>query len=199
MLPDLPGLKNDLAEVQRTYMIQVKDAHLGPFSDCPVHPCFEGHRHSIRRATGDGEVKEFERIEDITEIGIGDDLNKVFGKLADTAINIADKMKEISFRTIDKDLAAMGRTIDGRGKPWTEQFLAMIASVQFPLNAEGNIDLEGFRIVGGAALWKKANAELQELESNPDKMANFLQRQAEILRQKEEEAHALEADRKLVG
>ena len=67
MLPDLPGLKNDLAEVQRTYMIQVKDAHLGPFSDCPVHPCFEGHRHSILRATGDGEVKEFERIDDITE------------------------------------------------------------------------------------------------------------------------------------
>ena len=199
MLPDLPGLKNELTEVQRAYMFQVRDAHLGPFSDCPVQPCFEGHRHSILRATGDGEVKEFERIEDSVEIKIGDDLDAVFGKLADMAISFANKMKKISFRTLDKDLAALGRTIDGKGKPWTEQFLEMIASVQFPLNAEGKIDLEGFRIVGGTAMWKKASAEWQELERTPAKMANFLRRKDEILRQKEEEARALEANRKLVG
>lgn len=199
MLPDLPTLKNELAEVQRIYMIQVRDAHLGPFSGCEVQPCFEGHRHSILRATGDGDVKEFERIEDSIEIRIGDDLEAVFGKLADMAINCANKMREISFQSIDKDLAASGRTIDAKGKPWTEQFLEMIANVQFPLNSEGKIDLEGFRIVGGTAMWKKANAEWRELERNPTKMANFLQRQAAILRQKEEEARALEANRKLVG
>jgi hypothetical protein len=192
LLPDLPKLKEELFEVQRSFMIDVKRMHLGPIAEFQILPCFEGHRHSILRATGDGEVSDFDHVEGMVEINIKDDLETVFCKLAKTAIDMAGKIVEQSFKTLNDTLALHGRTLDGKGKPWTEQFLEMLSNVQFPLKDDGSLDLDGFRIVNPPP---QAARELRELEADPVRKKVFYERYNNILAQKETEARAFEASR----
>ena len=196
---NLPQLKKELFAVEMAFVSDAKDSYLGAFSDCPVHPCFEGHRHSILRATGDEEVQDFVKIEGTVAIKIGDNLDTVFARLVEMAAEMAGKIREHTFKTLDESLSALGRTIDGKDKPWTEQFLEMLSKVQFPLNDEGEIDIDGFRIVAGAEIQRQMMKELKELNENPTKLKEFLERQSQILAEKEKEARALEANRKLVG
>jgi hypothetical protein len=196
MLPDMPTLKNELAEIQREYIKYVKRMHLGSFCEAPVHFCFEGHTHSITRATGDSDIKEFESIEDNIDVRIGDDLGTVFGNLADMAIRLAHKIRENSFKTLDEDLTALGRVADGSGKPRHEQFLEMISNIQIPLNAEGELDLVGLRIEPPNAAGMLLSS-IQEL--GLAKRREFNSRLNQILAEKKEEARALEANRTLVG
>jgi hypothetical protein len=191
--------KQELFEVQKAFVRDVRNQNLGVFSDCQVHPCFEGHSHSILRATGDGETHDFEIIEGLIEVKLDDDLDAVFAKLAEMGADIADKMKVQSFKTIDETMARLGRTINGKGKPWTEQFLEILSNVMIPLNDDGKLDLSGLRIVAGPEIMQQAAREMRNLEADPAKNKAFDERYQAILAQKEEEARALEANRMLVG
>ena len=169
MLPDLPNIK---AGVFPGYPEVIRAGGEGfpdvPFADCQVHPCFEGSRYSILRATGDGEVRDFDRIEAAIEIKIDDDLDAVFGKLSKMALEMAEKMIEQSFKTLNAIMEAQGRVLDGKGKTWTEQFLEMLEqSIHIPLKPDGTLDFEGVRVVGEGPDRQKAEREMQELEVNP--------------------------------
>jgi len=199
LLPDLPILKDELFEVQMEFVRNVQNQNLGALSGCQFHPCYEGHSQSVLRATGDGETNDFERIEALIEIKCEDDLEIVFAKLSQMGTDIAAKMQANSFRMIDDTLSKLGRTIDGKGKPWTEQYLEMMSNVMIPLNEAGELDLSGMRIVAGPTLLAQADREMEELEADPIKKKAFYDRFNAILAQKKEEARALEANRKLVG
>jgi hypothetical protein len=164
-----------------------------------MHSCYEGHGQSVTRPTGDGETNDFERIEAMIEVKFDDNFEIVFEKLAKMGAEIAAKIQINSFKTMDQTLSKLGRTIDGKGKPWTEQYLEMMSSVMIPLNDDGELDLSGLRIVAGSAISAQAALEMQELEADPIKKKCFNERLNAILAKKKEEALALEANRKLVG
>lgn len=199
LLPDLPTLKDELFKVQMDFVQYVRDQHLGVLSECAIHQVHEGNSQSVMRATGDGESTDFDHIETAIEIKWNDDIDAVFDKLFDMGVEIATKMQINSLATIDKTLSRMGRTIDGKGKPWAEQYLEMLSNVMLPLNDDGELDLSGLRVVAGPEIHAQATQAFRQLEADPAEKKRYLDRLNVILAKKKEEAIALEANRKLVG
>jgi hypothetical protein len=194
MLPDLPQLKSRLLETQMKYVRWAAKQQMPAFGDCAEHPIFEGSQHGIERATGDTEINSFNKIgAEVVSAPHMDDLEATFEKLYAMGGQLAEQFEKNAFKYICELMDRTGQTVKGEnGKFTVNTFLEALSKVEFPLGADGNIDLAGFRLVVNPVDHERV---AQEIENSPE----LMKKMTEILEKKQEAARAREADRKLVG
>ena len=192
MLPDIPTLKKRLLKVQMKFVHDVAREQMPAFGGCLRLPIFEGNKNGIERATGDSEIREFDRVgAEIVTAPHKDDLGATFAKLYEMGRQIAEKTEKNSFQYMTELLTRVGQATDAKGKPTAEAMLEMLEKVEIPLGADGNLDMSGMNMVVSPDAYRTAVKAWTELQSDP--------RFQELMKRKEAAARVREANRKLVG
>ncbi|GAB2487779.1 hypothetical protein GCM10027164_16370 [Algoriphagus taiwanensis] len=155
----------------------------------PIH---EGNSHTIERNDGFQDKNEFSKISwELTLDPSSETLESVFTKLYDLATVTAEKYERIAFDQLDKTLARAGQTTISNFENPYESIIQAFEKIQFTLDENGNLDLSNHQIFVGSELLKKIRR--MKVTSDQRKRMDL------VLERKQKEAHAREANRKLVG
>ncbi len=196
MLPDLPKLKKDLFNFQKNFIQESMEKCIGPFEGCKKIPMHEGHKHGIKRPSGDEETHNFTPIEGIISFKPHEDtLEITFEKLFDLGQQMANEFQKKAFQQLDTTLTEKGQYVDAKGISTVEAIFAMFEKIEFPLGSEGKLDMSGFKFVSSPEAYKSTLKAWKEIESDDIKSKKL----EELFRRKEGRARAKEANRKLVG
>lgn len=196
MLPDLPLIKKRLLKIEMDFVHWATREQMPAFGDARSFPIYEGHQTGVERATGDTEVNDMLKTGvEIETAPHEDDLNITFGKLYDMGTQFAESIEKNGFKRLNETLEKCGRTVNANGVFNVDVFFQVLSDLEYPLNAEGNIDLNGMKFVAGSKAYDAFVRVQKEIEQSP----KLQERMKKILEKKQEEARAREADRKLVG
>lgn len=199
MLPDLPKFKGKIADIQNDFLRETVNQNMGAMDGVRRTVMFEGDRQGVRWSSGGGESHEFERMSAGTSFKPEDGLEEIFVKFAQMGKEIADQSVKMVFRQLGETMDKTGQTIDGKGVGLLEGMYMALEAIQLPLDDNGKLDTSNVSFVVGPGAYKKFEALYRELESDPVKLHAHETRVAVIMKKKEEEAYAREANRKLVG
>ncbi len=196
MLPDLANLKNELHNFQKEFIHMSIKHGVGPFEDCKRISMYEGHRHGVERPSGEEEIHDFTPIEGVVSFKPHeDDLGTTFEKLYELGQQMGNAFQKKAFEQLDKSLTEKGQTVDASGLPSVDAIFALFEKIEFPLGADGKLDISGYKFVGGSKAHESMIKAWKEIQTDPKKIKEL----EELLRRKEESARAKEANRKLVG
>jgi hypothetical protein len=197
MLPDYPDLKAVFdARFNRFLEKRVRDK-LGPtFRSMRQQQLFEGDRSSIRRASGTQDSSEFEetkvglqfKFDEIPQLGVVD----VLKRLDEMADDMARKMSQTLFASMDAMMVKHGRSMDAKGAPISaDLILKHLDSLEMSFE-DGK---PGIQIVHHPSMTEKFQAAAAELVNDPEKSRQY----RELMDRKREAWRARESDRSLDG
>jgi len=196
MLPDLPKLKNKLFNFQKDFIQESMQKSIGPFEGCKRIPMYEGHKHGVKRPSGDEETHDFTAVNGIITFKPHEDtLEITFEKLCDLGQQMANEFQTKAFQQLDKSLTEKGQSVNAEGISNVDAIFAMFEKIEFPLGADGKLDMSGFKFVAGTKAHQATLRAWKEIESDSRKIKDF----EELFKRKEESARVKEANRKLVG
>lgn len=192
MLPDLPNFKKRLFKVQLEFYQWAQKNQIPMLREAQNSPIHEGNSHTIERNDGFQDKNEFSKLSwELTLDPSSETLESVFTKLYDSATVTAEKYERIAFNQLDKTLTRAGQTTNSNPENPYESIIQAFEKIQFTLDENGNLDLSNHQIFVGPELFKK----ISKMKVTSDQR----KRMELVLEKKQKEAHAREANRKLVG
>lgn len=192
MLPDLPNFKRRLFKVQLEFYHWAQKKQMPMLKEAQNSPIHEGNSHTIERNDGFQDKNEFSKISwELTLDPSSETLESVFTKLYDSATVTAEKYERIAFDQLDKTLTRAGQTTKSNYENPYESIIQAFEKIQFTLDENGNLDLSNHQVFVGPELLKKIRR--MKVTSDQRKRMDL------VLERKQKEAHAREANRKLVG
>ncbi len=192
MLPDLPSFKRRVYKVQVEFFQWAQKKQMPMLREAQNSPIHEGNSHTIERNGGYQDKNEFSKITwELTLDPSSETLDSVFTKLYNSATLSAEQYERFAFDQLDKTLTKAGQTTNSNSKNPYESIIQAFEKIQFSLDENGNLDLSNHQIFVGPELFKKLSK--LKVKSEQKKRMNL------VLEKKLKEAHAREANRKLVG
>lgn len=192
MLPDLPNFKERLFKVQLEFYQWAQKNQMPMLRDAQNSPIHEGNSHTIERNDGFQDKNEFSKLSwELTLDPSSETLESVFIKIYDSATVTAEKYEQIAFNQLDEKLTRAGQTTNSNPENPYESIIQAFEKIQFTLDENGNLDLSNHQIFVGPELFKK----IRQMKVTSDQR----KRMDSVLERKQKEAHAREANRKLVG
>lgn len=198
MLPDLPGLKQDLQYIFDRYLRKAIHERLGAFADVPRHTVHEGEEMRVSRS--DGTVEDFGMKTSSAELSLNlADIPTMTAEARIAKLNeVADAMaKQISknlYGSLNESLEKAGQVVDNRGQPFgVETVFATLEKLHIDFDKQGNP--ANLQFVISPQLAPRVR-EMMELEKTDSTIKN---RYDEIMMKKWMEWRDREAARKLVG
>ena len=199
MLPDLPGLKQDLQYIFDRYLRKAIQERLGAFADVPRHTVHEGEEMRVSRA--DGTVEDFGMK--ISSAALSLNLADIptmttearIAKLNEMADAMAKQISQNLYGSLNESLEKAGQVVDNRGQPFgIETVFAVLEKLDIDFDKQGN-PAAGLRFVINPELAPRVR-EIMELEKTDSTIKT---RHEEIMTKKWMEWRDREAARKLVG
>jgi hypothetical protein len=199
VLPDLPGLKQDLQYIFDGYLRKAIHERMGPFADVPRHIIHEGMEMRVHQADGTADdtgmkmasAQMLIQAQDIPHISVKERIEKL-NELAD---DMAKQIARNLYGSLNESLEKAGQVVDNKGKPFSmESVFAVLEKVDIDFDHCGN-PVPGFRFVVGQDLFPRVRELIEQGKNDP----SIRKRHDEIMAKKWLEWRDREAARKLVG
>ena len=198
MLPDLPKLKADIAQVFHTVFANRLNAYLGVVGEVPR--CFikEGKNPVTLRPDASRDETKLKaasvetkfRTEEIPELSVQQRIER----LDRAAREMANQISSHAFATINEAVDKVGNVVDAKGKPFTDAIFEVLEKIQLDFEDDG-IHHKELTVVISPALSDRVKEAMEQIHQNPE----LSKRYKEIIDRKRTEWRDREASRKLVG
>jgi hypothetical protein len=197
VLPDYPDLKAVFEARFSRFVNRRVQEKLGPtFRSMRKQQIFEGHRSSIRRASGSQDTSPFEetkvglqfKFEEIPHLSVED----VLCRLDQMAEEMAGEIGRQLFASMNATLDKHGQSVDAGGQPPSaDLILKMLEGLDMSFE-DGK---PGIQLVHHPSMTEKFQAASADLMNDPEKSRRY----RELMDRKWEEWRARESDRSLDG
>jgi len=199
VLPDLPKLKADIAEVFHTVFKNRLNAYLGVVGEVPRHFIKEGGNPVTFRPDASRDETKLKaasaetmfKIEEIPHLSVEERI----ARLDAAAREMANQISSHAFAEINEAVNKVGNVVDAKGKPFTaEALFEVLEKIQMDFEDDG-IKHKELTIVMPPAMIDRVKATMAQIHQNPE----LSKRYKEIIDKKRMEWRDREAARKLVG
>lgn len=198
MLPDLPRMKKDIAELFQIIFKNRLNAYLGVVGEVPRYIIKEGANPVTLRPDDSRDETKLQAASAETNFSIEEiprlSVEQRITKLDDAAREMACQISSHAFATINEAVDKVGNVVDAKGKPFSpEAIFEVLEKIQLDFGEDGKH--KEITVVIPPALSDRARETLVQLHSDPKLSLRY----QEIIEKKREEWRAREAARKLVG
>lgn len=199
MLPDLPKLKADIAQVFQIVFKNRLNAYLGVVGEVPRYIIKEGSnpvtiRPDDSRDETTLKAASAETIFTLEEIPNLSAKQRI-ARLDEAARDMANQISSHAFATIMDAVDKVGNVVDAKGKPFSaEAVFAVLEKIQMDFDDDG-IKHKEITIVIPPALTDRVKETMEQIHQDPE----LSKRYKEIIDKKRMEWRDREAARKLVG
>lgn len=199
MLPDLPKLKTDIAQVFQTIFKNRVNAYLGVVGEVPRYYIKEGSNPvTLRPDASRDETKlkaaSAETIFQVDEIPCLT-VEQRIARLDAAALEMANQISSHAFSTINEAVDKVGNVINAKGKQFSpEAVFEVLEKIQLDFDDDG-IKHKEITIVIPPALTDRVKETLELIHQDPELSKHY----EDIIDIKRMEWRAREAARKLVG
>lgn len=198
MLPDLPRMKKDIAELFQIIFKNRLNAYLGVVGEVPRYIIKEGANPVTLRPDDSRDETKLQAASAETNFSIEEiprlSVEQRITKLDDAAREMASQISSHAFATINEAVDKVGNVVDAKGKPFSpEAVFEVLEKIQLDFDEDGKH--KEITVVIPPALSDRARETLIQLHSDPKLSLRY----QEIIEKKREEWRAREAARKLVG
>lgn len=199
MLPDLPKLKDDIAQIFHTIFINRVNAYLGVIGEVPRCIIKEGSNPVTQRPDDSRDETTLKaasaetifKSEEIPHLSFEQRIAKLDG----AAREMANQISSHAFATINEAVDKVGNVVDAKGKPFSaETVFEILEKIQLDFEEDG-VKHKEIDIVIPPAMTDR----VKEIMENIHQDAELSKRHEEIIDKKRVEWRAREAARKLVG
>lgn len=199
MLPDLPKLKADVAQVFHIIFKNRLNAYLGVIGEMPQYIIKEGSNpvtirpdasrdETTLKAASAETIFKAEEIPHLTA-------EQRVARLDDVARDMANQMSSHAFATINKAIDKVGNVVNGKGKPFSpEAVFEVLEKIQLDFEADG-VKHKELTVIIPPAMSDRVRETFEQIHQDSE----LSKRYKEIIDKKREEWRAREAARKLVG
>lgn len=199
MLPDLPKLKADIAQLFHIIFMSRVNAYMGFVGEVPRCIIKEGRNSVIQRP--DDSIDETTlkatsaqftfKNEEIPRLS----LEQRIARLDDAAREMAKQISSIAFATINEAVDNVGNVVDAKGKPFNaETFFEVLETIQLDFEEDG-IKHKELHLVMPPGMAARVKETMEQIDHDVE----LSRRHKEIIDKKRVEWRAREAARKLVG
>ncbi|MRR05774.1 MAG: hypothetical protein EG828_02345 [Deltaproteobacteria bacterium] len=198
MLPDLPRMKKDIAELFQIIFKNRLNAYLGVVGEVPRYIIKEGANPVTLRPDDSRDETKLQAASAETNFSIEEiprlSVEQRIAKLDDAAREMASQISSHAFATINEAVDKVGNVVDAKGKPFSpEAVFEVLEKIQLDFDEDGKH--KEITVVIPPALSDRARETLVQLHSDPKLSLRY----QELIEKKREEWRAREAARKLVG
>lgn len=199
MLPDLPKLKADIAQVFHIVFKNRLNMYLGIVGEVPRYYIKEGSNPVTVRPDDSQDKTELKmasaetmfKLEEIPHLSI----EQRIARLDAAAREMAEQISSHAFEVINKAVDKAGNVVDAKGKPFSaEALFEVLEKIQMDFEDDG-IKHKEIAMVMPPALVDRAKATMEQVLQDPE----LRKRYEEIIDKKRTEWRDREAARKLVG
>ncbi|MDO9567490.1 MAG: hypothetical protein Q7J15_12230 [Candidatus Desulfaltia sp.] len=199
MLPDLPQLKADIAQVFHTVFKNRVNAYLGVVGEVPRSVIKEGRSPMTLRPDDSRDETTLKaasaelnlKVEEIQHLSVEQRINKL-----DTAAReMANQISSHAFATINKAVNKVGNVVDAKGRPFSaEAIFEVLEKIQMDFEDDG-VQHKELTVVIPPALTDRVKETMEHIQQDPE----LSERYNKIIDKKRTEWRDREAARKLVG
>lgn len=199
MLPDLPKLKADIAQVFHMVFKNRVNEYLGFVGEVPRYIIKEGSNPVTLRPDDSRDETTLQaasaetifKLEDIPNLSVGERIDRL-----DTAAReMANQISSHAFATINEAVDKAGNVVDAKGKPFSpESVFEVLEKIQMDFYDDG-VKHKEITVVIPPALTDRVKDTMEQIHQTPE----LSKRYEEIIDNKRMEWRAREAARKLVG
>lgn len=198
MLPDLPRMKKDIAELFQIIFKNRLNTYLGVVGEVPRYIIKEGANPVTLRPDDSRDETKLQAASAETNFSIEEiprlSVEQRITKLDDAAREMASQISSHAFATINEAVDKVGNVVDAKGKPFSpEAIFEVLEKIQLDFDEDGKH--KEITVVIPPALSDRARETLVQLHSDPKLSLRY----QELIEKKREEWRAREAARKLVG
>lgn len=199
MLPDLPKLKADIAQVFHPVFKNRVNAYLGVVGEAPRYFIKEGRNPVTLRPDDSRDETTLKaasaetifKVEEIPCLSV----EQRIARLDTAAREMASQISTHAFETINKAVDKVGNTIDAKGKPFSaESIFEVLEKIHLDFEDDG-VKPKELTVVIPPELAERAKEVMEKMHQDPE-LSN---RYNEIIEKKRKEWRDREAARKLVG
>lgn len=199
MLPDLPKLKSDIAQVFHVIFKNRVNAYLGVVGEVPRYLIKEGSNPVTLRSDASRDETTLKaasaetvfNLEEIPNLSV----ESRIARLDTAAREMADQISSHAFATINEAVDKVGNVVDAKGKPFSaEAVFEVLEKIQMDFDDDG-IKHKEITVVIPPALTERVRETIEQIHQDPE----LSKRYEEIIDKKRMEWRDREAARKLVG
>lgn len=199
MLPDLPKLKADIAQVFHLILKKRLNAYLGVVGEAPRSIIKEGRNPVTLRPDSSRDETALKltsaetifKLEEIPHLSA----EQRIAKLDTVAREMANQISSHAFAKINEAVDKVGNVVDAKGKPLSaDAIFEMLETIQIEFEPDG-IKHKELTVVIPPGLAGKVKETMEKIHQDPE----LRKRHEDIINKKREEWRAREAARKLVG
>lgn len=199
MLPDLPKLKDDIAQVFHLIFTNHLNTYLGVVGEVPRCIIKEGSNPVIQRQDDSRDETTLKaasaetifKSEEIPHLSFEQRIAKLDG----AAREMAKQISSHAFAKINVAVDSVGNLVDAKGKPFSaETFFEVLEKIQLDFEEDGGKHKE-ISVVIPPAMTARVKETMEQIHQD----AELSRRHKEIIDKKRVEWRAREAARKLVG
>jgi hypothetical protein len=199
MLPDLPKLKADIAQLFQIIFKNRVNAYLGVVGEVPRYFIKEGRNPVMLRPDSTRDETILQAASAVTDFKFEEIPNlTVEERVARLDVAARDMAKQISahaFATMSEAVDRVGNVVDAKGKPLSvETFFEVLDKIHLDFEEDG-LKHKTLNVVFSPQLTPKFREIIEQIQTDPE----LQERHKEIIDKKRTEWRAREAARKLVG